>query len=151
MGPERVRTFPERRVRPIASAGKYLVRALRLRCPSCGVSRLFRPLAETRRLDHWVTPLEGCARCRVLYEREPGYFLLATFAFNYGATLTLGLGLWVLYEWLLDLSIGATLLATMLPMAVTSVLLVRHCKALFLAMDLWVDPWGPGVEKERSP
>ena len=135
-----VRTFPERRVRPARSAVRHLGRALRLRCPTCGVSPLFRPLRETRRLRDWLTPLEGCPRCAYRYDREPGYFLLAIFAFDYAATLAIGFALWAAYEWWLDLTVGQTLVATMTPMAVVSVLLVRHSKALFLAMDRWVDP-----------
>jgi len=133
-----VRTLPERRT--LASAARYAERALVLRCPLCGISPIFLALAGTRSLYQWITPLEGCPRCNYPYEREPGYFLLAIFAFNYGAVLTLGLGLWALYEWFLDLTVGETLLWTMVPMATASVLLVRHSKALFLAMDLWVDP-----------
>ena len=141
--PTPIRTFPERAVRPGRAALRYAGRALRLRCPTCGVSPIFRDLRETRSLRDWLTPLEGCDRCRYRYDREPGYFLLAIFAFDYGATLTLGLALWAAYEWWLDLTVVETLAATMIPMTVASVALVRHCKSLFLAMDRWIDPGEP--------
>ena len=40
----------------------YLGRALRLRCPECGVSPVFVPARKTRSVRDWVTPLDGCPR-----------------------------------------------------------------------------------------
>ena len=42
----------------------YFRRALRLRCPECGVSPVFVPWYRTRSLRDWFTPLDGCPRCR---------------------------------------------------------------------------------------
>src|SRR5690349_1329720 len=56
---------------------QFLFRAIRLRCPECGVSPMFVPVARTRSLRDWFTPLDGCPRCGYAYDREDGYFLLA--------------------------------------------------------------------------
>src|SRR5436309_2228096 len=68
----------------------YFRRALRLRCPECGVSPMFMPAIKTRSIWNWFTPLDGCPRCGYAYERESGYFLLSTWAFNYGVVAGLG-------------------------------------------------------------
>src|SRR3954462_15734478 len=59
-------------------------RALRLRCPECGVSRIFKPWRQTRSFDDWFRTLDGCPICNYVYEREQGYFLLAIWGVNYG-------------------------------------------------------------------
>jgi uncharacterized protein (DUF983 family) len=128
-------------------AAAYLARAVRLRCPVCGESPMFKPLAATRSLSDWMAPLPGCARCRYDYERESGYFLLATWAFGYGATCVLGLLLWLGASVFLHLSLPATLLLVVLPLPVFSILFVRHAKALWLAFDHF---WDPHVKPRRS-
>jgi uncharacterized protein (DUF983 family) len=132
------------------SAGKaaaYLARAARLRCPVCGESPMFKPLAVTRSLPDWMTPLSGCARCRYDYERESGYFLLATWAFGYGATCVLGLGIWLATSLFLHLTLVGTLLVVLLPLPVFSILFVRHAKALWLAFDHFWDPHRPAARR----
>ena len=69
----------------------YLGRGLRLRCPECGVSRVFVPALKTRGLRDWITPLDGCPRCGYPYEREGGYFLLAVWGVHYFTVTGLGL------------------------------------------------------------
>ena len=72
----------------------FYKRALKLRCPECGEHSIFKPLKETRSLNDWMHPLEGCPKCGYKYEREPGYFLLSTWALNYGIVGGLGLALY---------------------------------------------------------
>ena len=38
---------------------RYLGRAMLLRCPVCGKTPIFTPVARTRRLRDWFTPLDG--------------------------------------------------------------------------------------------
>ena len=45
-------------------------------------------------------PLEGCPQCRYKYEREPGYFLLSTWALNYGVIGGLGVIAAFAIEWM---------------------------------------------------
>ena len=129
-----------REPRSLRKAAIFFIRAMRLRCPVCGESPLFRPLASVRSLSDWMTPLPGCARCRYEYERESGYFLLATWAFGYGATSVLGLVLWLFASLFLDLTLAQTLLFVLLPLPVFSVLFARFAKALWLAFDHFWDP-----------
>jgi uncharacterized protein (DUF983 family) len=128
------------------NALRYLRRALALRCPVCGESRLFAPARSVRSLHAWLTPLEGCPLCRYRYERESGYFLLATWAFNYLFVGGLALLAWLLISSFTRLSLTATLLVLLVPMPLASVLFARHAKALWLALDHFVDP-----HRRRSP
>ena len=75
--------------RTIGKAWLYLKRSLLCRCPTCGDKPIFAPVKETRSLQDWFTPLDGCPKCGYAYEREPGYFLLAIWGVNYGV---IGLG-----------------------------------------------------------
>ena len=61
----------------------YLVRGLRLKCPECGITPVFMPALRTRSVHDWVTPLDGCPRCGYAYQREGGYFLIASWGVHY--------------------------------------------------------------------
>lgn len=45
--------------------GRLLARGLTRRCPRCGSGHLFR---------HYFTIVRDCPRCRLHFEREPGYW-----------------------------------------------------------------------------
>lgn len=62
---------------------RFLGRAVAWKCPECGVPPIFVPIRRTRTFRDWFTPLDGCPRCRYAYERESGYFLMATWGSNY--------------------------------------------------------------------
>ncbi len=126
--------------RSLRKAISFFVRAARLRCPVCGESRLYLPVANVRSLSDWMTPLAGCARCRYDYERESGYFLLATWAFGYGATCVLGMALWLTASMWFHLTLTQTLLVVLMPLPLFSLLFVRHAKAFWLAFDHFWDP-----------
>lgn len=124
----------------------YFCRALLLRCPLCGQSPLFVPLSKTRSLYNWLRPLDGCPRCGYAYEREPGYFLLAVWAINYGVGSLLGLAIYFFLEWRYPgLPLGRLLVIVLSPIIFFNVFFARHSKALFLAIDLFFDP--PQKEK----
>lgn len=59
-----------------ASVGQVIARGLRQRCPNCGGNTVFRGMFHTN---------ERCARCGLLFEREPGFWLGAM-VIGYGAT-----------------------------------------------------------------
>ena len=134
----------ERQPRSAKLARTYVGRALRLRCPICGVSPLFPPLSETRSLNRWFTPLDGCPRCRYRYERESGYFLLATWGIGYISIVAMALAAWLAIANLTNLGLTATLLWVMVPIPFASVLFARHAKALWLAFDHF---WDPGARR----
>jgi len=118
----------------------YIRRALRLRCPECGISPIFIPLRKTRALDDWFRPLDGCPRCGYAYEREDGYFLLAIWGVNYGTVAGLGLILGVFLDRWFHFTLFQQILTIVLTMPILSFALARHAKALFLALDHYYDP-----------
>lgn len=124
----------------------YFCRALLLRCPLCGQSPLFVSLTKTRSLYNWLMPLDGCPRCGYAYEREPGYFLLAIWAINYGVGSVLGMIIYFFLEWRYpNLNIWKVLGLVISPIIFFNIFFARHSKALFLAFDLFFDP--PQQEK----
>jgi len=101
-----------------------------------------------------MTPLSGCPRCRYDYERESGYFLLATWAVGYGVTSALGLLVWLAVSLFFHLTLAQTLLVVLLPLPIFSLLFVRHAKALWLAFDHFWDPHvklRPDAERRKAP
>lgn len=125
---------------PKPSFWLFLRRALRLRCPECGESPIFKPLSETRSVHDWMHPLEKCPRCNYRYEREAGYFLLSTWALNYGIVGGLGLLAAFYVEWNWHPPLWKTILCVAVPVLVSNFLFVRHSKAIFLAFDHHMDP-----------
>ena len=118
----------------------FIRRAMRLRCPECGISPMFIPRNRVRGVDDWLRPLDGCPRCGYAYEREQGYWLIAIWVINYGLVGALGLGvaLTALDWW--DLAIWKAILIVAIPMPILSFLFARHAKSLYLAIDHYLDP-----------
>ena len=119
----------------------FLWRALRLKCPVCGRSPLFVPFSRTRSVMDWFTPLDGCPRCGFPYEREPGYFLFSLWVLNFGFVVSVALITYIILEYYCDVSTPALLVATGLPAPFLGVLIARHAKALFIALDHFIDPF----------
>jgi uncharacterized protein (DUF983 family) len=119
----------------LKKAWRYFSRSARLRCPVCGVSPLFRPVAQIRSGLDWFEPLPGCPRCDYVYEQEPGYFMLALWVFDYGAAALFGIGLALILSNSFELSTGQLLLLTLVPTLLLALLAVRHAKAFYLAID----------------
>src|SRR4051794_19102026 len=94
------------------NAWRYLMRALRLRCPECGASPMFVPVRRTRSLRDWFTPLDGCPRCGYAYDREEGYFLMATWGVHYFAVAGFGLALGLILEHFLTLDVWHIVILT---------------------------------------
>lgn len=127
----------------VREAFAYLGRAMRLRCPVCGTRPIFLPLRRVRCLDDWFAPLDGCPRCGYPFEREPGYFLLAIFGFNLGFAVFVGIAVFTILAETHDIAAMPTwelLAKTVLPIPFLNLLIARHCKALFLALDHFIDP-----------
>ena len=121
-------------------ARDYFTRAMRLRCPVCGSTPIFPPLARTRSLNDWFTPLDGCPRCGYAYDREPGYFLLSIWAINYGVAALLGLLLYLVFEWFYEWPVWNLIAAVVVPVVVFNILFARHSKSIFIAWDHLFDP-----------
>ena len=121
-------------------AWTFIVRALKLRCPECGISPIFLPWRKVRSLFDWLTPLDGCPRCGYAYVREQGYFLLAIWGVNYGVVAGLGLIVSLLFEHYHPLKMWQYIAFVFPPLPLLSMLFARHAKALFLALDHYYDP-----------
>jgi len=91
-------------------------------------------------VSDWLATVEGCPRCGYAYEREPGYFLVAIWGLNYFAVAALGLAIYFVLEAFFDLPVGRLILFTTFPVGLASLLLIRHSKAVFLAIDRTLDP-----------
>ena len=111
------------------SFGIILGRSLRLRCPRCGVGRLFRGMFAMH---------EDCPHCHLHYERGPGYFLGSTYI-NYGLTAILMTIAFVLLRFgagfdkkMLIAPLGA--FVVVFPM-----LFFRFSRSLWLGMDCFID------------
>ena len=115
-------------------------RALRLRCPECGISPIFMPARRVRSLWNWFKPLDGCPRCGYAYERERGYFLLAIWAVNYGVVAGLGMIAALLVDHFYHPTLWKLICIVTVPMPFMAFLFARHAKALYLAMDHYFDP-----------
>ncbi len=119
----------------------FLWRALRLKCPVCGRSPIFVPVTRTRSVMDWFTPLDGCPRCGFPFEREPGYFLFSLWVLNFGFVVSVALISYIFLEYYCDVSTPVLLVATGLPAPFVGILIARHAKALFIAVDHFIDPF----------
>jgi uncharacterized protein (DUF983 family) len=138
------------RLQSHVSFWRFLRRGVALRCPECGLSRLFVRLGDVRTLFDWFTPLDGCPRCGYAYEREDGYFLLSIWGLNYGVVASLGFlgGLFILNRY--HPGLWDPIWLWLLPMPVLSFLLARHAKSLFLAIDHYLDPHVKPIADSRD-
>ena len=129
---------PDERTLPLAC--RYLLRALRLRCPVCGISPMFVRFTRLRGLYDWFTPLDGCHRCGYPYLREPGYWLVPVWIIGFGVSTGSGaIVAGLVYHYAnLDL-IWISLIAS-LTTGTVALLFSRQAKALFLAIDRFCDP-----------
>ncbi|HEV3218337.1 MAG TPA: DUF983 domain-containing protein [Candidatus Acidoferrales bacterium] len=133
----------DQRARPTFFAS--LARGLRLRCPCCGLGALFR---APFRMYH------DCPVCGLDYFREPGYYVGAMII-NYGATSFLMLIAYLIVAFLVP-PIWNAPPETKIPIwmaaaIVVSLALFHHCRAIWLAVDYWLEPWQPGDPLLREP
>jgi uncharacterized protein (DUF983 family) len=104
---------------------RALGRAIRLRCPRCGATPLFRG---------WFRMAEACALCGLRFERAQGYFVGAIYV-NYAVTAILAIGGFFLLWGLLGLSTGVQL-AVLVPIVVIFPLwFFRYSRSLWLALE----------------
>lgn len=120
---------------PLNRAWLYFYRSLQLKCPVCGRAPLFCPVSQVRGIRHWFETLPGCPHCDYLYDPEPGYFLLAFWMFDYGFAGLFGIALFLSLYNFFHLAMVQVLVLTLVSVTVFAILIVRHCKAFFLAMD----------------
>jgi uncharacterized protein (DUF983 family) len=114
-------------------------RALRLRCPRCGIGRLF---------QGWFAMPPKCPECGRVFERAPGYFLGAIY-FNYGVTAAIMIaGYFVLFFTrgrVSRIELGALAAFCLL----FPLWFFRYARALWVAFDERWDPWPNEEERSR--
>jgi uncharacterized protein (DUF983 family) len=119
---------------------RFVGRSIWLRCPECGGHPIFVPMRRVRSLFDWFHPLDGCPQCGYAYEREEGYFLLATWVVNYGLVGAVGLAAGLLLEGFTRMGFWSIVAILMAVMPLVSLLFARHSKAIYLAIDHYFDP-----------
>ena len=120
---------------PLKKAWLFFWRAARWQCPVCGRAPLYRSVGEMRNFNDWLETLPGCPHCDYTYDRESGYFMLALWSLDYGVAAIFGIGLLLILLNFFTLSTGQLLLWTMVPTFIFALLIVRHAKAFYLAID----------------
>ena len=104
---------------------------LRLRCPICGKGELFK--------GYFDSP-ERCPKCGYFFMRESGYFLPHV-PIGYGFTVLVSLAMWPLLYFVFGVRNAAVTLTVMIAVAVLfGVWFIRYSKALWLALDLKLNP-----------
>jgi uncharacterized protein (DUF983 family) len=112
------------------TAARIAGRALALRCPRCGGTRLF---------QGWFRMAEACRLCGLRFERAPGYFVGAIYV-NYAVTAGIAIGGFFLLWSVTDLPIGVHLLmwggfVTLFPLW-----FFRYARSVWLAIEYLVNP-----------
>jgi uncharacterized protein (DUF983 family) len=109
---------------------KMLEAALRLRCPRCGIGKLY---AKPFKM------FEHCPHCHLKFEREQGYFVGAIYI-NYAATVAIAVPGFFLLDAFTTMTIYQQL-ALWVPFAVLFPLLFFHyARSLWLVMDHFFNP-----------
>jgi uncharacterized protein (DUF983 family) len=108
-----------------------LVRALRLRCPACGQTAIFQPWS-------FRMPRE-CSHCRLALESESGFYLGAIYV-NYGVTSLAILVTYVVMTFAMQASANTKLAVCAAIAVILPLLMFRHARSLWLAMDAYFDP-----------
>jgi len=135
------RSDSRRPVIPLAQPGGGLVlwRALRLRCPRCGRSRLYSGLFRMR---------EACPACGLRYERESGYFIGAIYV-NYAFTVAVAAGAVLVLDWLIGLTLRQQLILGIALAALVPLAFFRYSRSLWLCLDYLVTRADERLERER--
>ena len=103
---------------------------IRLRCPRCGVGRLY---AKPFKM------FDDCPTCNLRFEREQGYFIGAMYI-NYAATVAIAVPGYLLLDAFTSLTINYQL-ALWVPFAVIFPLLFfHHARSLWLVLDHFFNP-----------
>jgi uncharacterized protein (DUF983 family) len=115
---------------PRPESGTLIGRAIRLRCPRCGKAPMFHGFFAMHEL---------CANCNLRFERAPGYFLGSTYM-SYGLTALILLPTFVLLRFVLRYPTETFRWPLAAFALVFPLLVFRHARALWLALDCRWDP-----------
>ena len=109
--------------------GTILSRGLKLRCPRCGVGKLF---------CRWFKMNQSCDGCDLKYERDPGYFLGSAYV-NYGFTALSLTFLYIVLHFIAGYENKTLTIPLIAYCVLFPVLVFRHARSLWLAMDCYFD------------
>ena len=104
---------------------RALGRAIRLRCPRCGTTPLFRG---------WFRMAESCALCGLRFERAQGYFVGAIYI-NYAATTVIALAAFFLMWGKFGLSTRTQLFVLVPFVVVFPLWFFRYSRSFWLALE----------------
>jgi uncharacterized protein (DUF983 family) len=104
---------------------RALGRAIRLRCPRCGATPLFRG---------WFRMAESCALCGLRFERAQGYFVGAIYI-NYAVTTLIAVGGFFLLWGQFGLSTRAQLFVLVPIVVVFPLWFFRYSRSFWLALE----------------
>ena len=110
--------------------GKIIRWALRLRCPRCGAAPLFRG---------FFSMYPECLSCRLMFEREQGYFVGAIYI-NYAATAIITITGYVWLDYLVNLSLAKQLIVWIAFGICFPLFFFRYARSLWLSIDYIFDP-----------
>lgn len=105
-------------------------RGLLLRCPYCGRGKAYQGFLKMHR---------RCAGCGLHFEREPGYFLGASYL-NYGVTVIACFAVTPIFVFALDWKIEKVIPIWIAVGTIVGLVFFRYARLFWLAMDLWWDP-----------
>lgn len=114
----------------LARTRRLMIHGLRLRCPACGLGKLYRSFFQMR---------DGCEYCGLVFVREQGYFVGAIYL-NVVATELLIFSAYVALTFFFRIPDLVTYpilfsLAFVLPLFFN-----RHARSLWLTLDYVLDP-----------
>ncbi|HEY7650898.1 MAG TPA: DUF983 domain-containing protein [Methylomirabilota bacterium] len=114
----------------LARARRIGPRALRLRCPRCGETPLFRG---------WFTMEPACRLCGMQFERAQGYFVGAIYI-NYAVSAVIAVGgYFLLWGWM-NLSNSAQFAIWVPFLVVFPLWFFRWSRSLWLGLEYLVNP-----------
>jgi uncharacterized protein (DUF983 family) len=126
---------------PETNYGTLVSRALKLRCPRCGVGQLFK--------NFFIMP-ERCSHCSLKFERAPGYFLGSTYI-NYAFMVITVMSAYFALHYGANFSNDALAIPLLIYCIVMPLILFRYARAWWLAMDCYCDPVGFGLNNQPTP
>src|SRR5881397_2295159 len=109
---------------------KSLGRAVRLRCPRCGTTALFRT---------WTSMAEACALCGLRFERAQGYFVGAIYV-NYAMTVLVAIVGFVLLWGVAGFSTRGQLAVLVPLVAIFPLWFFRYSRSFWLAVEWAINP-----------
>lgn len=85
---------------------------------------------------------QNCPNCKLLYERDPGYFLGSTYI-NYGCTALILTASYLVLHFILGIENRSLLWPLVTFVVLFPMLIFRYARSFWLALDRFVDPDDP--------